>query len=607
MLLESFSVTGFRSMEDVGPIPLGQPTILTGRNDSGKTAALDALAFLLGDGSVKDGDFRGDAGDGAGQPIIVSAAAVLDERDRQATGLPERVGVRRSAHRDSSRALYEVRRMVPEDVRLRGLEYMSLTKLKETAAQLAVKPYGPATAKESFIRALCHLADGLPACMDWVQADDDLSGRLPKFLRLSGVDAADIHAQLLATLRFTYRRILAEDSFVERVAELQGATEAALAGEVDELCHLIEERCDGLTDVSISPRVSFRDALSGVQVTAKRDGVLLDFDQVGTGRRRQVVQAIWEWSNDQLSSAADEGVSIVIAYDEPDTYLDYIRQRGLMDLVREQCRNPSVRCIVATHSVQMIDQVPLENVVHLELREGATILHRLPDESGDSDTATFVSQLAEELGLATSSVLFERCFLLVEGESEKASFPRLFRLATGQRMQEAGIVLFESGGNGTVLKLVDHLRGMSKPVYVIVDKDSLQNQPKIFKKEVLENHGITPGRISYIGDPNELEELFTDKQWAAVATKFWPRADGSTWQPEQIRALRGNGKFSDKLTSIFMAESGLLVSKPRLVARLADTLGCRDEVPKGLVDAFDMLVSKVAAGANTDGAQTTER
>jgi hypothetical protein len=37
-------------MADIGPIPLRRPTTLTGRNDSGKTAKLDALAFLLGDG-----------------------------------------------------------------------------------------------------------------------------------------------------------------------------------------------------------------------------------------------------------------------------------------------------------------------------------------------------------------------------------------------------------------------------------------------------------------------------------------------------------------------------------------------------------------------------
>jgi AAA15 family ATPase/GTPase len=53
MQLESFSVSGFRSMAD---LPLRSPTILTGRNDSGKSATLDALAFLLGERAVLDGD-----------------------------------------------------------------------------------------------------------------------------------------------------------------------------------------------------------------------------------------------------------------------------------------------------------------------------------------------------------------------------------------------------------------------------------------------------------------------------------------------------------------------------------------------------------------------
>ena len=114
----------------------------------------------------------------------------------------------------------------------------------------------------------------------------------------------------------------------------------------------------------------------------------------------------------------------MIAYDEPDTYLDYIRQRNPMDLVREQCRKPNVRCIVATHSVQMIDQVPLEDVVHLEISRSTLWVGPVcwRNES-ERATARLISQLAEELGRATSSVLFERCFLLVEGESEKGRVP----------------------------------------------------------------------------------------------------------------------------------------------------------------------------------------
>jgi putative ATP-dependent endonuclease of the OLD family len=596
MQLESFSTSGFRSMAEVADIPLRSPTILTGRNDSGKSATLDALAFLLNERTMMKTDFRPAAtpSEGDGEPsIIVTGQFSLTDDDRQATGLPAIVKLRRVVIREPGQATYEVERQVPQDERLRNLELLTLAQLKETAAALEVTPDGPANVKESFLKVLRQLAASGPDCLDWVPADVELAGRLPKYVRLSGADGADTRVQLLTALKFTYRRILASERFVGRVEWLQGATEASLTAEIKDLCALIEQRCDGLTNVSIKPQVSFRDALSGIQVMAHRDGQQLDFDQVGTGRRRQLVQAIWEWSNQQLTAATEQGVSVVIAYDEPDTSLDYARQRSFMDLVRAQGRSPQVRIIVATHSVQMIDQVPLEDVVHLELREGSTVLYRLPEDGTDDDCAKFLSQLAEELGLTTSSVLFERCFLLVEGESEKAAFPRLFRLVMGQRMQEAGIVPFETGGNSTVLKLVDHLRQMGKPVYVLVDKDSKQNQPKIFNEEVLEKHDIPSDHIDYIGDPNELEELFSDEQWAVAANRFWAREDGTEWQPAQIRTLRASGKFSDRLTELLKRGSGEDLRKPRLVARLAETLNHRHEVPQDLIKAFERVMESV--------------
>jgi putative ATP-dependent endonuclease of the OLD family len=596
MQLESFSTLGFRSMAGVADIPLRSPTILTGRNDSGKSATLDALAFLLNERTMTETDFRPSAtsGEGDGEPsIIVTGQFTLTDDDRQATGLPAIVKLRRVATREPGQATYEVERQVPQDQRLRNLEHLTLAQLKETAAALEMTPDGPANVKESFLKVLRQPAVSGPDCLDWVPADAELTARLPKYVRLSGADGADTRMQLLTALKFTYRRILASERFVGRVEWLQGATEASLTAEIKDLCTLIERRCDGLTNVSIKPQVSFRDALSGVQVMAHRDGQQLDFDQVGTGRRRQLVQAIWEWSNQQLTAATEQGVSVVIAYDEPDTSLDYSRQRSFMDLVRAQGRSPQVRIIVATHSVQMIDQVPLEDVVHLELREGSTVLYRLPEDGTDDDCAKFLSQLAEELGLTTSSVLFERCFLLVEGESEKAAFPRLFRLVMGQRMQEAGIVPFETGGNSTVLKLVDHLRQMGKPIYVLVDKDSKQNQPKIFNEEVLKRHDIPGDHIDYIGDPNELEELFSDEQWAIAANRFWAREDGMEWRPAQIRTLRASGKFSDRLTELLKRGSGEDLRKPRLVARLAETLNHRHEVPQDLIKAFERVMGSV--------------
>lgn len=47
MLLNSVIIQGFRSIESSLDIPVGSPTILAGHNDAGKSAVIDAVAFLL--------------------------------------------------------------------------------------------------------------------------------------------------------------------------------------------------------------------------------------------------------------------------------------------------------------------------------------------------------------------------------------------------------------------------------------------------------------------------------------------------------------------------------------------------------------------------------
>ena len=56
MQLESFRISGLRCLADASEIPFSKPTILTGPNDGGKSTALQALAFLLGQGSFKTTD-----------------------------------------------------------------------------------------------------------------------------------------------------------------------------------------------------------------------------------------------------------------------------------------------------------------------------------------------------------------------------------------------------------------------------------------------------------------------------------------------------------------------------------------------------------------------
>jgi predicted ATP-dependent endonuclease of OLD family len=117
----SFSISGFRVLADVGPVPLEKPSILTGRNDSGKSSVLDALAFLLDPyRNVLPTDFPIQAED-ARKPdeervIVVTGVFKLNEDDQKATGLADVVIIRRSAGLESNVVTdygYEAEQQVP--------------------------------------------------------------------------------------------------------------------------------------------------------------------------------------------------------------------------------------------------------------------------------------------------------------------------------------------------------------------------------------------------------------------------------------------------------------------------------------------------------------
>jgi energy-coupling factor transporter ATP-binding protein EcfA2 len=322
MQLISYSVSGFRVLADVRDVPVGRPTVLTGRNGSGKSAVLRALRFLLDGAPVAGSDFP-DGADGLSAAIpaaiTVTGQFELSPADRAATGLPERVRIRRVA----------TRRAGP---RLGGYE------VEVDAAQ--------------------------PPAMFWTLADAAVIERLPLLRYRTGAETADVTRAVRSALRAVYREALGREPGLIGSPEARAGAESALKEAAAELATLIAERADGLSDVEIFPRVSARGSLLGVQVLATRNGRRAPLERSGAGRHKQVALAVWEWEQRQVTLVGDLGRSVVMAYDEPVSSLDDERQLKFLDGIRSQCAG-GARAIIATHSSVIIDRVPPQDVVYL--------------------------------------------------------------------------------------------------------------------------------------------------------------------------------------------------------------------------------------------------
>ncbi|HEY5814775.1 MAG TPA: TOPRIM nucleotidyl transferase/hydrolase domain-containing protein [Solirubrobacterales bacterium] len=600
--LESYKVEGLRALLDTEQIPLRAPTILTGGNDGGKSTALHAIAFFLGawKPSLEDYTVLGPPEEGSTAPIrservVVTAELSLDPELAQK--LAREAGamqVRRSVSPESN-PRYEVLDELPADERLRSLETRKLDELRSLCEELGLTPEGKKNSKATWLQPLQELAANGEKVNGWTPCPAEIVEQLPKCLIFSSTEEPAPAGQVKRALKVAYEQAIENEDYTGPLRDAENLLRERLEAEAETLCQHIGDRCPELSQITIEPQVALSEGFSSVEVRTSRGSVTgIPLERSGAGRQRQVNLAIWEWVEQLLEARPEGGRGVVIAYDEPDTHLDYGHQRELVNLIQTQCERAGTKMIVATHSLNLIDRVNINDVVHLRLVDDHTQIVRLLGDRHD-DTQRHLADVSAAMGLRNSVLLHERCFVGVEGPTETQAFPLLFTVATGMSLQSAGIALIAGNSNEGALRFAQFLRENERKVAFVVDRDSIKGESRrSFRKDKLDEIGIPDEAVHYVGE-REVEDLFSLEQWVEAANVHWPRDDGEQWCVENLAAIRLASKFSGALYNLIRGGSEKApVRKQGYLVALAETLRSPEEVPEELRNVFTGLVNLAA-------------
>ncbi|WP_176714802.1 ATP-dependent nuclease [Leifsonia xyli] len=414
MKLISVSIRGFRSVEALEDLTIGSPTLLTGHNNAGKSAILAAIQFLLRSYDLTDryptfstnGVPEGNDEDHARPRVaetLVEGAFLLSAAEAAELGCDRDLKLRR-IKRNQGDAKYEVLRAIPDDTRLQDFETQSAEYLKNLIDELGITV--ARRVKDDMISALTEAAANAPSTLGWAVASPAIVRALPRVASfdLGGASAAETVIQ--SALKSAYDAHINDDSLSGSVRELEIELEKRLSKDAEHIVRHIRERCPDVGEVRILPSVNLRSSFREVEVSlATREGENVHLRETGAGKSRRVALAVWEFVTDLVGRSDDD---VVILYDEPDTHLDYVRQRAFMTLVREQCENPNVRMVIATHSMNLIDGVDIADVVHIRHEDHRTAVDRLSDESA---VGKHLGAIAASLGLRNTVLLHERLFV----------------------------------------------------------------------------------------------------------------------------------------------------------------------------------------------------
>ena len=432
MRLTRVEIENFRCIEHIS-VDLDDTTVLIGENNSGKTAFLDAIRLCLNPPfgrkrrPFEEYDYRFSAKQASpaeAPPIRIEltfAEQVFGEW--------------------SEDVRQDFREVIDRDTEERGVIRLRVTSSfpSETEWEFLTETGGP-TERPAFLERLRRLAPVhyLSALRD---AEKNFASRgryWRDFLDETGIPTEE---------RAGLERELHE--FNTRVVEMHQPL-ASVRKQLAVVTKVLDFAKDAVS-VDALPSKLFA-LLSGAQVSlASRSGARIPVTRQGQGTQSLAVLALFAAFLSSRRDAGEPEAVPITALEEPEAHLHPAAVRALMQIVRAI---PGQK-LIATHSGDLMAQVAINQIRRFAPTRSGVAIHRIakssltPEEEQKFDL--HVKQVRGEL-------LFARCWLLVEGETEEILFAGAAR-AMDHDLDRAGVrpVKITGAGPGMFVKAAQAL------------------------------------------------------------------------------------------------------------------------------------------------------
>ncbi len=206
------------------------------------------------------------------------------------------------------------------------------------------------------------------------------------------------------------------------------------------------------------------DILSRTQISlSSKSGARIPITRHGNGAQSLAVICLFDaFLQSRLESAYGEHAEPLLALEEPEAHLHPSAAKA----VGAMLQSLSGQKIITTHSGDLLAGVPLIKIRRLSRRNGEICVHQIGE---GVFTKEELDKLDYQVRSSRGSLLFSRCWLLVEGETEGTLLPECARIH-GCDLDAEGIscIEFTRVGVEKFIKLADQL-GITW--FVLADND----------------------------------------------------------------------------------------------------------------------------------------
>ncbi len=208
-------------------------------------------------------------------------------------------------------------------------------------------------------------------------------------------------------------------------------------------------------------------------------GVRLPIGRHGEGTQSLAVICLFDaFLQSKLEDSYMEYTTPILALEEPEAHLHPSAIRSVAALLQDL----KGQKVIATHSGDLVASIPLKSLRRLRRKDGEITVHQIEDDTLTSDE---IQKLNYHVRSTRGNLLFARCWLLVEGETDRLIFEGCARIHEHDLVYEGvGCIEYRHIGIGidVLIKFADQ---MGIEWLVVADGDSAGDQYiKSAKKQI---------------------------------------------------------------------------------------------------------------------------
>ena len=449
MFLERIDIRNFRGIEELS-LELDDLCVLVGENNSGKSSVLDALRLCMTGPLTRRGtvfeEYDYHLEDASAEPSKEKPIEItLKFAERETDEWPDEVSqTLRLAEQVDDKGLRSVILRVRSTFDPHSVEYdfldlsgNALPKTREPHLINNLRQLAPTFHLESMRDAGREFRAGSSFWGPFVRSveiDEDAKEKLERTL-------SDLNEEILG-------RHAAFKTVIERLSNAAGL--------------LPPGKADPVSIDAVPSKLS--DVLSRAQVSlAAKTGARIPVARHGSGTQSLAVICLFDaYLQSQMKGLYGDHAEPVLTMEEPEAHL----HPSAVKAVGEMLRNLSGQKLLSTHSGDLLAGVPLRKIRRLSRKDGKIVVYRIGAETLSDDE---VGKLDYHVKTFRGDLLFSRCWLLVEGETDALLVSECAR-AMGRDLYSNGVscIEFTRVGVEKFIKLADQ---MGIEWFVLCDDD----------------------------------------------------------------------------------------------------------------------------------------